>query len=206
MDSMSLAKKLLIKENKTLLLLNAEQSFTALMSPVTKIVHDPVNNAGRFDVILLFVSNTSELQKFIHPVMKTVTDETVLWIAYPKGSSGITTDISRDKGWESVTEAGFYAVSLVSLDEKWSAIRFRPVSKVRKLTRKPTSTERKELVLPADFLEALHTNHLMITFEKMAFTHRKEYIRWIEAAVREKTRIRRIAKAVAMIAENKKLN
>jgi uncharacterized protein YdeI (YjbR/CyaY-like superfamily) len=41
--------------------------------------------------------------------------------------------------------------------------------------------------------------HLLEVFEKLSFTHRKEYCRWITEAKKEETRQARIAKAVAML-------
>lgn len=59
--------------------------------------------------------------------VEAVKPEGVLWISYPKGSSKIKTDISRDKGWDSVKAMGFVGVSMISVDDTWSAMRFRPV-------------------------------------------------------------------------------
>jgi hypothetical protein len=39
------------------------------------------------------------------------------------------------------------------------------------------------------------------TFDRLSFTHRREYVRWIEEAKREETRARRVAKAVEMLRE-----
>lgn len=54
----------------------------------------------------------------------------LLWFAYPKKSSGLKTDITRDVGWDAVTQAGLKGVAQVAIDETWSALRFRPVEEV----------------------------------------------------------------------------
>lgn len=59
-----------------------------------------------------------------------------LWLAYPKTTGPIRTDIRRDVGWEPLTERGFLAVAQVALDETWSALRFRRREEIRTLTRK----------------------------------------------------------------------
>ena len=56
--------------------------------------------------------------------------------------------------------------------------------------------------MPAD-LEAAFDDEARAAFERMSYTHRKEYADWIEEARRPETRARRIAKAVEMIREGK---
>ena len=54
----------------------------------------------------------------------------LLWFSYPKKTSRIATDITRDTGWDSLTKAEMRPVSQISIDETWSALRFRPVDDV----------------------------------------------------------------------------
>jgi antitoxin component of MazEF toxin-antitoxin module len=64
----------------------------------------------------------------------------------------------------------------------------------------------REVEIPADAKKALKDAGLLEGFEKMAYTHRKEYIRWIEEAKRPETRTNRIEKMCAMLTEGKKLS
>ncbi len=57
--------------------------------------------------------------------------------------------------------------------------------------------------VPTDFAQALDQAGIRKRFDGMAFTHRKEYVRWIEDAKLSETRLRRIATAVSMIGEGK---
>ena len=50
----------------------------------------------------------------------------LVWIAYPKGSSKQQTDLTRDKGWESLEGSDLMWISLVSVDDTWSAFGLRP--------------------------------------------------------------------------------
>jgi len=81
---------------------------------------------GTFDFVHLFIKSKDEVDSMGPQAVKAVKPEGVLWISYPKGSSKIKTDINRDKGWDSVKALGFEGVSMISIDETWSAIRFRP--------------------------------------------------------------------------------
>jgi hypothetical protein len=60
----------------------------------------------------------------------------LLWFAYPKRTGAIRTDLSRDRGWEALTEAGLLPVAQVALDATWSALRFRRREEIPRLTRK----------------------------------------------------------------------
>lgn len=53
--------------------------------------------------------------------------------------------------------------------------------------------------LPKDLKPLLKREGLLAGFEKLSYTHRKEYIRWIEEAKKEETRQRRLAKCVEML-------
>lgn len=58
----------------------------------------------------------------------------------------------------------------------------------------------REVEVPNDFAAALKKAGLRAAFDKLAFTHRKEHVRAIEEAKAAETRLRRIEKAIAMVA------
>jgi hypothetical protein len=59
--------------------------------------------------------------------------------------------------------------------------------------------EVRTIEIPADFAARLKKEKLLASFEKLSYTHRKEYIRWITEAKKEETRSRRLEKAVEML-------
>jgi hypothetical protein len=59
-------------------------------------------------------------------------------------------------------------------------------------------SEERTVEVPRDFEEALDPA-TGATFDNLSFTHRREYVRWIEGAKREDTRSRRLAKAIEML-------
>jgi len=68
-------------------------------------------------------------------------------------------------------------------------------------------TAPREVVVPRDFADALEKSpKARKTFANYAFTHRKEYVNWIEEAKQPETRQRRIDQAVRMIEANEKLS
>ena len=62
----------------------------------------------------------------------------------------------------------------------------------------------REVEVPAAFAEALEQGGVRAEFDALSFTHRKEYVRWIEEAKRDETRERRLAKSVEMLRDGVK--
>jgi hypothetical protein len=68
----------------------------------------------------------------------------VLWLCYPKKTGALKSDITRDRGWEPISDAGLLGVTQIALDETWSALRFRYRDEIRTLTRKTATGGRSE--------------------------------------------------------------
>jgi len=81
---------------------------------------------------LVFVNNNKEYLHFLRNNLKNIEPDSVLWFAYPKGTSKIKTDINRDTIRVTGEEFGITTVTAVSIDDTWSALRFRPIEKVGK--------------------------------------------------------------------------
>jgi hypothetical protein len=69
---------------------------------------------------------------FLHNNLKFIETDSVLWFAYPKGTSKIKTDINRDTIRVTGEEFGITTVTAIAINEIWSALRFRPIDKVGK--------------------------------------------------------------------------
>jgi hypothetical protein len=59
--------------------------------------------------------------------------------------------------------------------------------------------EERTVEVPADFQKLLKKESLLPFFEKLSYTHRKEYCRWITEAKKEETRLRRLQSAVELL-------
>ena len=67
-------------------------------------------------------------------------------------------------------------------------------------------SSRREVEVPADLETALNGHpKSREKFEKLSYSHRREYVEWIDGAKREETSAARIAKAVELLAEGKPL-
>lgn len=74
--------------------------------------------------LLVFVRNQRELGRRVKELSSRLTPKTLLWFAYPKQSSRVETDLTRDRGWEAVTREKLEAVAQVAVDATWAATRF----------------------------------------------------------------------------------
>lgn len=81
---------------------------------------------------LIFINNNQELLNFLKHDLENIEYDSVLWFAYPKGTSKIKTDINRDTIRLTVEEFGLKTVTAVSIDETWSTLRFRPIDRIGK--------------------------------------------------------------------------
>ncbi|MGH2485439.1 MAG: hypothetical protein ACRDHE_05440 [Ktedonobacterales bacterium] len=126
----SLAKKLQLKPGQRAALLNAPAGFPEALAPLPEGVALRPASDGDLDFVLLFVPNMADLQERLGAAARAVKYDALLWIAYPKGSAKTGTDLNRDRLWAAVGERGLAAVTLVSLDDVWSAMRFRPTERV----------------------------------------------------------------------------
>jgi hypothetical protein len=92
---------------------------TVLGRPITDTID------GRHDWILLFARDRAALAGSIGSAAAALDAPGTLWIAYPKGSSKIQTDLTRDAGWDAVRDEDLMWLTLVSIDDTWSAFSLR---------------------------------------------------------------------------------
>lgn len=85
---------------------------------------------------LIFVTDASALEAAVSTDIVHYRRGQHLWVAYPKKSSKIKTDIDRDHGWEPIRAQDLHAVTQVSVSPTWSALRLRYRDEIRSFSRK----------------------------------------------------------------------
>lgn len=211
MPALSLTQKLKIKDNFALLTLHAPGYFkeTLGLLPPGVTVSEKVKT---YHQIHWFVKDKAQLEEEVNRVIALLKEGVTCWIYYPKGSSTIQTDLTRDKGWESLQRhKNLQWLSLISFNETWSAFAMR-LKTAADEKKKETPKERpiaayidaaKKLVyLPDDFAAALEQQPRAKThFETLSFSNKKEYVEWMVSAKREETRQTRVAESVDRLAK-----
>jgi hypothetical protein len=122
----TLAQKMKLKPGQRAVVVNAPEGYLKELGPLPAGVEMAARLQGKFDWVQLFVKNRAALEKDLAKVVRALKPESLLWIAYPKGSSKIQTNLTRDKGWDAVAQADLKWVTLISVNDTWSAFAVRP--------------------------------------------------------------------------------
>ena len=126
MTASPLATKLKLKPGQRIALINAPDDYLEELSPLPAGVELSTSLRGKFDWVQVFVKNAAELAKVAPKAIAAIKPVSVLWVSYPKGSSKIQTDLTRDHGWDSLQGADLKWINLVSVNDTWSAFGMRP--------------------------------------------------------------------------------
>jgi len=130
----SLLEKLNYKGHRRIALLNVEESFLISVSgDLTNVIVDKeIDPRCPYGFILIFVKTISEVEQFTPVVLHNLMADGVLWYCYPKKSSkNFKSDLTRDSGWKALNDSGLYGIRVVSVDDDWSAMRFRHLKYIK---------------------------------------------------------------------------
>src|SRR6266516_239708 len=127
-----LIKKLGSKPKHRVAILNAPEGYLEQLGPLPAEVELVTTTApsDASDVVHLFVRNQAELESQAPRAIQLLKPGGLLWISYPKQSSKVTTDLNRDVLWKVFPNRDWRPITQISIDEVWSALRFRPKSEV----------------------------------------------------------------------------
>lgn len=211
-----LAKKLLIKPGQKWLFVNAPANYLAALEPLPEGVTTGFEAKGAFDGVQLFVKNSHELTENLKIIVPVLKPDTIFWIAYPKKSSGIESDLEMMGSWDEPTKYGLRPVAAAAINEIWTGIRLRPVEQA-KLSNvgadeirqnelgKWIDVDKKTIILRDDIKQTLEQNlQALANYEKLSWSNRKEYVLWILTAKQDKTREERLVKMVEKLEAGKK--
>ena len=118
-----LAKKMKLKPGARAAIINAPENYLGEFKHDSEILQ---MLRGTFDWIQIFVRDKAELDRLAPKAAKALRPDSLLWISFPKGSSKIQTDLTRDKGWENLQSLNLKWTNLISVNETWSAFSLRP--------------------------------------------------------------------------------
>ena len=119
-----LPKKLGIKAGHEVAYLGAPAAFEELMWPMPDGVKIATRASGRKDVIVMFASRAADLRRRFGAAKRSLAYDGGLWIAYPKRSSGVATDIDFEVAQATGLQAGLVDNKSCAIDETWSGVRF----------------------------------------------------------------------------------
>jgi hypothetical protein len=118
-----LAKKLGIREGSRVAAVNAPADFPALLEPMPDGVVLRDRLRGPLDVIVFFTRSGAELSRRLPALSLALDPAGGLWIAWPKRSSGVETDMTEDVVRDVALPTGLVDNKVCAIDETWSGLR-----------------------------------------------------------------------------------
>lgn len=123
-SSTPLAKKLGIKEGSRIGLVNAPTDFQSGLGKLPENVEFVRRLKKALDIILFFVVSERALAREFARLAEKLTTNGMIWIAWPKKSSGVTTDLSFERVQRIGLDVGLVDVKICAIDDTWSGLKF----------------------------------------------------------------------------------
>lgn len=215
----TLFEKLQYKEEKNLLIQGLPSSIEKQFSKLAFAKNvTPLLKSRRIDFALVFAINENQLNGILQDVLPALNDEAKLWIAYPKTTSKIVSNLNRDCRWNMVVSAGYEGVRQVALDSVWSALRFKRAEQIKEMTRASANggepipvagidPNERTVTAPPELnklFELKKNKKARDFFESLSFTNKKEYVVWITSAKKEATKESRVQNTLEKLLAGKK--
>jgi predicted SnoaL-like aldol condensation-catalyzing enzyme len=127
----SIVKKLGLKPGMRVLVIAAPPGYMRSLAPLPEGTAVSESLGGTKDFIQFFATRRSEIEKSAKKLLQSSTPGALVWITYPKKTSGVDSDLSREEVWAAMEGTGWRPVTQIAIDEVWSALRFRPTEDVK---------------------------------------------------------------------------
>jgi len=123
--SQTVFEKLQLADERNLLIQGLPSSIEKQFSKLSFAKNmTPLLKNRKIDFALVFAVNENQLNGILKDVMPSLKEASKFWVAYPKITSKIVTDLNRECSWNRLTCAGYESIERVELDHVWSAMRF----------------------------------------------------------------------------------
>ncbi|HEX6915704.1 MAG TPA: YdeI/OmpD-associated family protein [Chitinophagaceae bacterium] len=207
--SESLFDKLQFNDEKNLLIQGLPSSIEKQFAKLSYSKNvTPLLKTKKVDFALVFAVNFNQLCSILRDVLPALHNESKLWVAYPKTTSKIVSDLNRDCSWDILSSNGYEGIRQVTLDHVWTAMRWQKTAQAAPKAR-PAESKRhdfeKTLVSPPAELENFFLKHSKAKdfFTSLPPVHQEVYVSWISGAKRAETRKRRAETATERLLEGK---
>ena len=135
----TLFTKLNYKQGLSVYALNPPETFRNLLTsfPIENEVLYEIRKDLPINFVIIFVMQRTELENLAQQVAPKLEGDAIFWLAYPKGTSKkYTCNFNRDTSWGLMAPYNMMPVRQISIDEDWSAIRFRKTEYIKSEKRK----------------------------------------------------------------------
>ena len=124
--SQTILEKLQLKNEKNILIQGLPSSIEKQFSKLSFAKNlTPLLRSRKIDFALVFAVSETQLNAILEDIMPALKEDSKLWVAYPKLTSEITTDLNREGSWSKLADAEYENAEQVSLDHVWHASYFK---------------------------------------------------------------------------------
>lgn len=142
MTQQTLLEKLHLKDERNLLIQGLPSSIEKQFAKLSFAKNvTPLLKSRKIDWALVFAVNENQLNSILKEVIPALSDKGKLWVAYPKSTSKIASDLNRDCSWYGLASNGFESVHEVTLDHVWSALWFQKTAHITIVSKSMQETE-----------------------------------------------------------------
>jgi hypothetical protein len=128
-----LASKLGIGPGAKVVTIDAPRDYRELVSPLPEEARITSTLARGASFVHLFATSRQTLETRLEQVRKVMAEDAVLWVSWPKKTSGVTSDITEDVIRELAFPRGLVDIKVCAVSEVWSGLKLM----IRKELRKP---------------------------------------------------------------------
>jgi hypothetical protein len=124
MAGKSVAQKLFIRDNYTVLLVNAPKGYKDQLGDLPKGAKVVTKATKPVDLIQVFAATKADMTARLHQAKPFLKPDGLLWATYPKAGQ-MDTDLKREVVWECSEAVKMHCVSQIAVDDVWSALRLK---------------------------------------------------------------------------------
>jgi hypothetical protein len=155
-----------------------------------------------YQALLIFAITKVDMLEALDSQYKQIDDQMICWILYPKAKTKLASDLNLMQSWEELKTYHLTPCASAAIDGIWTALRIKPIAAQKKSGHgnaeiqqneygKYVDVQNKTVTLPEDLKTRLIKEPAALAnFEKLAYSHKKEYVLWILSAKQEKNKIR----------------
>lgn len=140
-----LAKKLGIKDGWTVFFVNAPAEVLKELKPALATCKLVNNAKTSLDIAMVFTTSQAKLQREFKRIDKSLTASGMLWISWPKKTSGVMTDVNENIVREIGLAAGLVDVKVCAVTEVWSGLKFVRRVRDREVAAKEVTAKDKRI-------------------------------------------------------------
>ncbi len=113
----AITKKLGLKPGMSALIVSAPPGYLKQLGPLPEGVTITEKAGGTHSFVQFFATRKADITKTAPKLLKHAAPGALVWITYPKKTSGVESDLSREEVWAAMDPTGWRPVSQIAIDD-----------------------------------------------------------------------------------------